>query len=40
MKFEISRMKFVVAIEKFDRDVAELFRTGKKSDRDEMKFAA
>jgi hypothetical protein len=39
MKFEIDRMKFVLAIEKFDRGVAELFRTENKPHRDEMKSA-
>ena len=38
MKFEIDRMKFVLATEKFDRGVAELFRPGNKFDRDGMKF--
>ena len=38
MKFEINRMKFVLANEKFDRGVAELFRRGNKFDRDGMKF--
>ena len=38
MKFEIDRMKFVLATEKFDRGVAELFRSGNKFDRPKKKF--
>jgi len=39
MKFEIDRMKFVLANEKFDCGVGELFRTGNKFDRPKRKFA-